>query len=479
MTTSQENVRCIEPGEFEPEEHFYPRVPNAALHPLVRAFLNLGNERIALRYSHLHPEANIAVVREVLSTRPAHFRWSGADLFHVTTDRGIRQNVIIETNSCPSGQKSMPLLNDDEHGGYGALIEKAFLPSLKMQRGLPSGGLAVLCDKNPMETLGYARTLADLTGEKVLWVDFSHDSWQERARWESGVLHVLHDGAWQPIRAAFRYVTIRPWNRIPTQTRTWMFNPVSVCLAGGRNKLLAAKAYDFFNADMAESGLQIRTPDTIWDVHLPEVPLWIERMGGVAVVKNPYSNAGVGVYTITSAAELKAFMALDHRYQRFIVQGLIGNLGWTSQTRHGKLYHVGMVPNRKGEIYVADLRLMIAGTPSGFTPIALYGRRAPTPLAEALTESSDSWSMLGTNLSRKTETGWTTEPHRLVMMDQRDFNTLGVGLDDLTEAYLQTGMATLAIDRMVSQLRTKKGQFRRKLFASLVPDPNLVAEIMA
>ncbi len=28
------------PGDFEPSEHFYPRVLNAQLHPLVRHFLN-------------------------------------------------------------------------------------------------------------------------------------------------------------------------------------------------------------------------------------------------------------------------------------------------------------------------------------------------------------------------------------------------------------------------------------------------------
>ena len=46
------------PGSWDTPAHFYPRVPNAQLHPLVKHFLHLGNHRIAERYAHLHPEAN-------------------------------------------------------------------------------------------------------------------------------------------------------------------------------------------------------------------------------------------------------------------------------------------------------------------------------------------------------------------------------------------------------------------------------------
>lgn len=476
---AEPTLKIQPPGDFDPEAHYYPRVPNAALHPLVRSFLALGNERLAARYCHLHPEADRDAVHEVLQSVPRHFRWSGADLFHVTNEHGVRANVVLETNSCPSGQKSMPLRDEDDLGGYRRLIEKAFLPHLRRQRNLPAGALAVLCDKNRMETTGYARTLAEVSGETVYWVDFRGDDWQDRARWDNGVLHVLDGEEWVPIRAAFRYVTQQPWTKLPVHTRTWLFNPVLVCLAGGRNKLLAAKAYDFFNAEMSGRGLRIRVPETIWDVSLDEVPLWVERMGGVAVVKNPYSNAGQGVFTITSARELEAFQAVEHRYDSFIVQALIGNKKWSSQTREGRLYHVGMVPTSKGDIYVADFRMMIGSGPDGFFPVAMYARRARAPLVESIEEGSDSWDMLGTNLSVRTGDGFSTEPRRLLMMDQRDFNRLGLGIDDLTEGYLQTCMATLAIDRMAQKLRRTKGGLKRRLFKSLVPDDVLLSELHA
>ena len=471
-------IETVCPGSFVAENHFYPRVPNARLHPLVRSFLRLGNERIALRYAHLHPEVERDAVLRLLQTSTRHFRWAGADLFHVTNERGVRQNVIIETNSSPSGQKSMPLLDsEDDLGGYRRLLEHSFLPMLK-RRALPRGRLAVLWDKNEIETTGYAAAMADLTGEDVLLVHLPSDG-ADHVQWDNGVLHVLHAGQWTPIRAAMRYVTQRPWNRIPPIVKTAFLNPVLACLAGGRNKLVAAKAYDLFNAHWTGSGLRIRTPETIWDVTLPEIPLWVERMGGVAVVKNPYSNAGQGVWTLTNPGELDAFMALPHRYDRFVVQGLVGNLRWTSRTRGQRLYHVGTVPDRQGKIHVADLRFMVGQTPDGAIPVAIYARRARLPLTESLDGSVPSWDMLGTNLSVKNEDGrFSTEPERLMLVDERDFSRLGLGLDDLTEAYLQTVMSMHAIDQMCLRLINSKGRFRRRFFSSINPDPSLLAEVM-
>ena len=92
---------------------------NAQIHPTVAGFFNLNRERIIQRYCHLHPAVAEKDLHEYLNYRPAHFHWAGSDLFVVTNAHGLRQAIIIETNSCPSGQKSMPLLQDiDDYGGY-------------------------------------------------------------------------------------------------------------------------------------------------------------------------------------------------------------------------------------------------------------------------------------------------------------------------------------------------------------------------
>lgn len=469
----------VGPRSFDASRHYYPRVLNAQMHSLVRYFLALSTDRVVARYCHLNPRVKEASLREVLEYAPRYFRWAGADLFNVTTTGGVRHMVVIETNSCPSGQKSMPLYEEhDEQGGYRELMTRCFVPSLKGKR-LPAGELAVIYDKNKMENSGYAAAMADAFDEPVHLVEFPDRAPNPRARFDNGVLQIRDENdQWIPIRAAFRYVTQRPWNRIPIHTKTAIFNPVFACLAGGRNKMIAAKAYDLYNAELSGTGLHLRTPETIWDVSLAEVPLWVRSMGGIAVVKNPYSNAGQGVYTITNERELADFMAIPHGYGRFIVQSLIGHNLWSSKTSQGRLYHVGTVPSKKGYTYVADLRMMVCANDSGFRPLAIYARRAHKPLVADLAQY-DSWDMLGTNLSVKNEDGtWGSDTDRLVLMDRKDFNNLGLGLDDLIEGFIQTVLATIAIDRIALGLTSKKGQFRSKLFRSLNDDSALIDELV-
>lgn len=468
--------RLVTPGSFDPSAHFYPRVPNALLHPMVATFLRLGNHRIGERYAHLHPEVDRDAIHALLGRKTRWMRWSGADLFHTTSEQAVRRMVVVETNSSPSGQKSMPLLDDaDEQSGYRRLLSLAFLPRLK-RTSVKDGVLAVLWDKNEMEASGYAATLADLADEPVHLVHVSSDGIE--IRHDQGIVEIATPDGWRPVRACVRYVTQRPWSHLPVVPRTLMLNPVIACLAGGRNKLLAFKAYELFNGRMQDSGLRIRFPETHGPVSRAEVPLLLERLGGVAVVKVPYANAGQGVWTITSPAELDGFLTTEHRYDRFIVQALVGNVGWSSQAHDGRLFHVGTVPDAKGRMYVTDLRMMVGSGASGFQPISLYARRAAAPLTYPRPKPGATWQMLGTNLSRRlSDGGWSTEPERLLLMDRLDFNRLGIGLDDLIEGYLQTVMATVAIDDMAAMLVNQKGTFRRRVFSQLNPDPALVEEI--
>lgn len=71
------HARIIQEGEFESEQHFYPRVLNAQIHPLVQSFFSLGNERIIARYTHLNPQVNSNDLKAILSYVPTHFKWAG------------------------------------------------------------------------------------------------------------------------------------------------------------------------------------------------------------------------------------------------------------------------------------------------------------------------------------------------------------------------------------------------------------------
>lgn len=469
-------IEIIKPDNFEQENHFYPKALNAQLHGMVSYFFNLDHARIIKRYIHLNPQVDPHKLEEILKYQAKHFYWGGADLFYVTTQHGNRRMVVLETNSCPSGQKSMPPRSDsDEHRGYRYLIENSFLPALKKKR-LPRGKLAVIYDKNYMETSGYAQTIADLTGEEVYLISF-YDNETDHIVYQDDVLHLKLKEELIPIRAAFRYVTQKPWNRIPPTCRTFIYNSTLVCLAGGRNKLLANKAYEFYNSELVGSGLKIHVPETIKDVSKVEIPLWVQKFGGKAVIKNPYSNAGQGVYTITSQAELDAFMKDDYSYDQFIVQSLIGHYDWSSNSEHGRFFHIGTIPNKKSNIYIADLRVLVYSSPDGFFPCAVYARRAAKPLEAKTPENS--WEVLGTNLSIKVgENRWESDTNRLMLMDRKDFNTLGIGTDDLIQAYIQTVLTVIAIDKMAQNLINQKGKFRMKLFQSLDNDQSLLKEIM-
>merc|ERR1712137_921231 len=450
-TTSDETkikhkAEVLAPGSFEPERHFYQRALNAQIHPIVAYFLGLSTKRIIQRYCHLHPSVDKAELEAVINYKPNFFRWAGADLFNSTTQEGHRQMVVIETNSCPSGQKSMPLLDPDngEFGGYISLISRTVKPFLEEQKALGKlieGRLAVVYDKNKMEASGYAATIAEVFEEECILVEWYSNDDNPAVRFtEDRILQVYHNNEWQNIRAAFRYVTQKPWTRIPVyDTKTFIINPIVACLAGGRNKALAAKAYDFFNAELSRkhSGLAVKMPETIRDVTRSEIPIYVDRFGGHAVVKIPYSNAGQGVYTITNQQELDEFMAETEntQYDNYFVQAC-------------------------------------------YRPLVIYARRARVPLGKTLDGSVSSWDMLGTNLSVKLPDGkWDTETNRLVLMDRKDFNTLGIAVDDLIDAYIQTVLASVAIDSMATKLVTPEG-FEKNLFSGLNKDDGLLSELL-
>ena len=63
-------------------------------------------------------------------------------------------------------------------------------------------------------------------------------------------------------------------------------------------------------------------------------------------------------------------------------------------------------------------------------------------------------------------------------MERKSFNSLGIGLDDLIEGYIQTVLSTIAIDKMAIKLVNNKGGLKKKLFKSLNDDDSLINEII-
>ena len=152
------------PNTQEYKQHYYDRVINAELHPLIERFMNLDLDRIVERYCRFNPSVNSKALKKLLEYKPKHFAWAGSDLFVTTTPKGIRQLCVIETNSCPSGQKSMPdkTYNMENLVGYTRLMGNTFKPRfeehLKNNPELSEDKykFAVIYDKNSIEAFGYA-----------------------------------------------------------------------------------------------------------------------------------------------------------------------------------------------------------------------------------------------------------------------------------------------------------------------------------
>jgi hypothetical protein len=203
----------VEPGPFERSKHFYERSLKAKMHPIVKQFLELSTEERIQRYCELYPSVDRAKLTELLSYVPSHLFWAGVDLLNMQSGSdSLAAMTILETNSCPSGQKSVPRRNDTDEGGYESLM-RALLEAAAVfepAKEIAGGVLAAIYDKNVLEVSGYAKQLANLSGENVYLVELYDDDISPCARWnENGVLEVLSSetSIWLPVRAAFRYVT--------------------------------------------------------------------------------------------------------------------------------------------------------------------------------------------------------------------------------------------------------------------------------
>ena len=196
----------------------------------------------------------------------------------------------------------------------------------------------------------------------------------------------------------------------------------------------------------------------------------------------PYANCGQGVYTILNKHELDLFMKDNHKYDKFIIQSLIGEHSWSKNEQ--QYYHIGTVPDENNNVFVFDLRMIVTSDKNGFRPVSMNCRRARKPLTKDLSnldQGISSWDMLGTNLSIKLgKTGMDTDPERLLIMDNNDFNTLGLGIDDLIDAYIQTILSVISIDKMCIELfdeSNDQNKFNVDLFRQLNPDESLLNEI--
>lgn len=411
---------------------------------------------MAALYRRRFPAVSRQDLDRLLEWRPRHFFWAGCDFFPLRGESNTSM-LLLETNSCPAGQKWMPSLQDESPwGGYQRLCEM-LLPAL--ERG---GTLAVLYDKNPQEVRGYAATLADLCGRSVLLVPILSEASDQLVQFSSDGMRVRGPEGWITVTAALRYVTDQPWRSLPLHSAAPILNPLSACLSGGRNKHLAKVAYERFNECWGASHLRIRFPSTQSGLTTMQAAAAISATGHRGIIKTPYGHAGEGVFPIVSADGLSRWRTEADDQQKWVVQELIAEDHLSAQAEDGQ-------PSR-----IYDLRLLVAAGVDGFRPIAGFARQAKSELVFPL-EQETLRDQLVTNLSYRDERGeWGTDVSRVVPLDETHFGSLKLTLDDLVEAYVQSVMSVVAIDQLASALSDENQQFDISAFHALNEDRNVI-----
>ena len=148
--------------------------------------------------------------------------------------------VVIENNSALD-RSLCHCWTTTRNRGYRLLMERTIKPLIKSRkRATFQGEWRWFHDKNPMEALGYARAMADVLMKMyTMWLS-SGRSGTARPLPAMEDVRNGEDGEWHQIRRRFRYLTQRPWTRLPIQSKTLIPQPHH-CLPGwGRNKMLTS-----------------------------------------------------------------------------------------------------------------------------------------------------------------------------------------------------------------------------------------------
>ncbi|OMJ08027.1 hypothetical protein AYI69_g11224 [Smittium culicis] len=342
----------------------------------------------------------------------------------------------------------MPLLDENNsHGGYNTVLKTVFSHVFDKKVPGDSGYLAVIYDKNVMEASGYATALADMTKETVYLVPYYKDEPNDHIKWVK-------------------------------QEQD---------LGGDEGEVRHAEAVEQNSDQFEDKGVE---SDSIVPGRRAQQDDGCDRVRDVQPGADrirprnqvPGNNQQCREKRNSAVAQVNGQCRRPQSsvQQCWAGRSLVGNSNWSSRTKGESFYHVGTIPDKKDNTYVCDIRMMVVGSDSGFVPVCIYSRKARKPLVSVLDENSstNSWEILGTNLSVKlADNSWTTEPARLALMDHKDFNKLGLGIDDLIDCYIQTVLSTIAIDKMCKKLINADNSFNAKLFADLNPDDSLLDEI--
>jgi hypothetical protein len=465
MITYNEDILEIKPNTLlTTNDIAEPSARGKTPSSLLTTFLNMSNKEIADNYSKrkLIDKLNIM---NLLDYKPKYFFNAGSDLMKVTQNNETKM-LVIEVNSVATGSMCFPTRDVDHYNQYEYIIENSFIPLVK---DIPTeiGVLAMLNDATYLEAHTYSAVISRLMNESVYLINLADDRHYNNYFRFNDYLEVNINSVWTKIRACYKYVQTKPWLKLPVQSKTFIYNSLLGCLAGGRNKAIASLAYNNLNDELSSQGLKINHPATFINLTKEGVlKQYQERCFGVA--KGLYGNGGHDIFFLTSEKDIDYFKEHSTDFTKYIFQDLVGLKSWFKTNCDGRYFHVGTIwPDRK----VFDLRMCVAYTKNGFRPSAMVARTTKEVLNDNYDEISSFKNVLLTNVGD--ELGHTNQ---IVILDDFGFKRLGIGIDDLIDGFIQTVLASVAIDKMACKLM-EQGTFNFDLFFQLNNDCVLYDEL--
>jgi hypothetical protein len=452
MKDNYEIIVKIDPEtKINQEELFSINSPHQQPSKLLLDFLSLSVEDIAKLYCEKFENIKFDELIKILKYKPEYFFSSGPDLMKVTHNNE-EKFCLIEVNSVATGCSGFPMKNNSEYNPYERMIRDSFA---YLCENIPEeiGVIAILSDADYREITAYSLKLAEVFQETIYLVHLEDiEKAKSYYRMDGEYLEILIDSKWTKIRAAVKYVQDQPWIKMPIFSKTFIWNNLLACLCGGRNKSMANLAYKDLE-EILPRGLKVEHPYTVSNLTKKEV-LSLIKSRGIGVVKGLYSNSGREIFFLMTDKDIKEFEETEFEYDNFIYQDLIGHPNWFKNPL-----------DRFCHVYdrVYDIRFVIAYCKEGFKTIAIHSRKARRPLNANFDEIDDFRSILLTNLAEK-EGG-----PRMILYDEEGVKLLGMDKYDLAECYVQSVLATIAVDSFCKKM-VKNGKFDFTSYSKFNPD---------
>lgn len=417
------------------------RCHDAMLAEPVREVLASSHAALVSAWLRAKPGCDPHQLTTLLGVGAQEFRLSGVDLMPMRSSDGSLTFRVLELNSAPGFAYCMPGLDAWTH---------AYVPTIRaLAEGLDEtdlAGLALLTEsKIPVETDGFGLCLERFTGRPAWVLGPPEIEQAEQAPTDGGVR--MRIGS-REVRGGLRYLHAKPWMRLPPTAVGHFRNGTAIDLKGGRDKVAAHRAFAAFEAAMAPAGLRIDTPRS-WIIDdaaalVEALAALVEQESwGVSKIRDGNSGFGIDFFDPSRVT--------DRAWPRFpfVIQEMLSPPALAPDGCPGLLGARcrGDTDNAR---YAFDLRAVVHHTLGGFRPLALYGRRAATPLASLRPGTVTAAALdaaLKVNIAVSTGGGFRLELERLLIGDAVGWHSMGLSVDDARRAMVQAMLATAAVDR--------------------------------